>query len=716
MAGNKTSGTLSGFAIIGSPSWTFTTGVSPNQQVFEVVRKDANRFMQQFAGKGKTVELRIKPEGPSAAGELVVKGLIVIDTVPTGRPHTVGILVADRRWNWTRRNVFRRYNIRRRTGNRRMLSDDALGAISASVLDIGFAKWSLKDNTSIWTASQILRDVMERIDPTGEMVIRTDINFWDAAQVTDLELDDAGPSALSRVLSNMRGVQLWIDKDGKIIFQSELDGTEKALLGIDADRVIKVDTFRPAIVVGRGSPEWVDHRVQRPEKCIVYLNREIEVRFDRSEGLAVTQAIGATGADFLENVLPSPDLTLTVDGRTVVRGTYITVEDALAAWAPTTLNGLTPLTLDRFLSTWYADLTHYYCLDSAGFLDPVWTARIQMLKQHFRRTYRIPREWMDRIYQIKAYRLSVWDDETGQRAPSPVWMDYTLKFNTMRPLFADAGGGSVQVTLPYDLGVRGYANRLTNGNAAPVHLDVVDEELGIIAISFRGDPLEAVADLYPGILIRNAQGDIATAAAPRFRTEKLPDGNSVAMDDRFGLATILTVAFGAPNDESQFQAIEVTAEEAQAKINDAHFLPAVGPPMDLRIRPQLMTARFAWRDVDGMGRRVRQAVGVDRAGTTAGGFSLVNEWINKDDCKEVAVAFAAAYYAGLQDRAAGTRTMGLSPGMGPMGAVTSVEHSIDPSGAGLTAVTGPAYVGTQVDPMSLLPPSVRRSILREVIP
>jgi len=702
---DKTSSNLSGFTLLGNPQWTFSSGVTPSTATFEVSNQDAVLIMNGFAGK-IPVELHIIPSGPSAIGELKVSSLVVVDTVPTGTPLTTGVVVADRRWFWPKRHVLRRYNVRRKTGNMRLLTEDAMGGVGASVEDVGFAKWSLKNGTSEWKASQILVDVYKRIDPSGKLSVLANALAWDNIQISDLELDDAGDAALARVLGYMNGMDLFVDKDSVTRVYSKLDGSESVLFKM---------TGPPS--VGGGFPINVDHRVQRPSKIVVYFNREIECRFDYLDGTGTTTTANL-GVDLLDNVLPSQDLSLDVGGRTVMMGTWITIQEALDAWAATTPVGRERLSVDVLRENWYGDFMNYYAFDGGMIHNAVWASRLAVLKQHFRRTYRIPREWMDRIYQVKARRVAVWDEETGGMAPSPTWMDYTLIFDRGRPMMVSGVGANLKSHTVYDLSVEGYAQRFTAGSSAPVVLSIVDPDEGVISISFRGDPGQVYVELVPGVFSTVVFKDPTAFNLPRFRNEIVNVAGDVTatLRERFGMATVVTVALGAPNDESQLQAIEITAQQAEAKIRDSHFMPALGPAQDLRIGPSIMTARFAWQDSAGMAAKVRSAMGFNATdgATVARGMELVNQWINKKDCEDVALAFAAAYYAGLQDRIAGTKTTGLNPTLEPFGASDAVVHRVNSDGSATSVVSSSPYISTRVDPFSLLPGSVRRTIRREV--
>ena len=53
---------------------------------------------------------------------------------------------------------------------------------------------------------------------------------------------------------------------------------------------------------------------------------------------------------------------------------------------------------------------------------------------HWRRTFRIPADWIDGSLSIIANRIGIVDQETGTRSPSMVWSNYTV-VNSQRNIF-----------------------------------------------------------------------------------------------------------------------------------------------------------------------------------------------------------------------------------------------------------------------------------------
>ena len=700
---------LNGYPAINNVVWTQTSGPAPSQVIVEMEAATADAAWKAGAIP-LTSTLEITPDG---GGDLPLKveALSIIDYAPSGNPFTKCLVVADRRWLWGRKHVLRRYNILRRTGQVSVIRDDVLHNVTADVAKVGYAVWSL-DGATRWTAQRVLSDIMAQIDPRASVNVAA-VTDSDANPIQNLEIDDTGDGAVARALMQIPGITVTVERNGGVRFFNTLDQSEAAVLSAGPP------------VVGMGYPILTDHSRLRPREVVVYFNREVESRFDFTEVFG-TQAANGIPVAQLENVLPSPDPELTlVSGQTVGRGQWITFDEAIAAWVATRPAGQPPLTKDVINDQFALGLTNvrqFAALSTLGGLvaNVDWDARISVIMQCYRTVYRIPQATMQRIYQLRANRVAIINPVTGDRAPSPCWMDYSLLPSPGSPRWTIVDGEAGNNANKFGMGraIKGYKQALRDGQVAPVAVSVIDPDLGIIQLHFRGDYLGALTRFVPGAML-NVPRSSPTSGFPRFLAEHVPLTDS-KLDPNFGMATILTVAYGSPNDNRQLQAITVQAQEAEELIPGAKFMPADGPPVQLRVGPQVVTARFAWQDIGGMGAAVRQTIGLEQSGDSrALGFVndvhlLDSQWINKDDCVAVARAVAAAYYAYLTDRTVGDKTTGLNPFVTLTGAMESVRHAGQADGAALTTASIPQFPPARKNWFALLPDKIRAIVMRLV--
>ena len=91
-----------------------------------------------------------------------------------------------------------------------------------------------------------------------------------------------------------------------------------------------------------------------------------------------------------------------------------------------------PFLRKSYLAPWWAK--YLYVHDENGNIDQLWARRIQTLRRHYRRTFRLNKVWRDKLRQIKAYRTSVVDEASFTRGRAEAFMGYTA-FPTERSLF-----------------------------------------------------------------------------------------------------------------------------------------------------------------------------------------------------------------------------------------------------------------------------------------
>lgn len=669
--------------------WRLTMGVQPFETVVDTNREIAREIFARANAQypdGRMVT-RVQPIGPldlrlvsPTAPERRFFGVYVSSTAPSSNHRNgLALVLTDRRAQLPRIVVDRAYNVRKGTGDKRVVSGTVTQLEVAKIAaDVTYRRASLKGGERAWTAKEVLDDVLTALFGPLGFVYDVEPKFEDP--IEDLYLHGQGDEVLQQVLATVPGVQIYIGYDGKCHVTSFLGGEE-------------ISQLRAAGAPLEGSPSWVvvDRSNQRPPKCRIFYDIEAEARFDHLE---TTYTI-ARGREpmVLENVLPCPDPQLVLaDGRVVTYGTIITFDEALAAWADTAVNGNAPLSgqtlTQQLIRESYMrglDTLHgFYGAVAPDNPDPTWLRRINAVIEHWRSTFRVLPQWMDKIRTLRAIRVAIVDPENGTRAKSDAFYDHIV-VPTVRGMVMTAGSKiGWQVTDSWN------ADLANSSGPGPAIVAVVDSDQGLIQLTQRTDLAGKGSRIVPG----NAVSDLASYRAG----ELIPLLREVALAPFWRLAVVLTATKDVPNDESRMWSVEVTPEEA-AK--------ALGSPVEAKrngltyeVLTSDDTARFAW--LDEKSEAIKESF---YSGTEMPKECLVNGEILKD----IARAHAARIYASYRDRAQGMPIFAPQASMVPIGSLQQVVHFVlDDGGQGTQAVMPPLLKGPST--ASLLPQRTRRLI------
>ena len=670
--------------------WTIRTGTRPAMRYFQLPLAAAERLLTVARDQG-TVDLVVHPEG---LDELLVTRLSPLSIhASQEHPDLVALLVADRRWLWQRQWIHRAYNMRRRTGERRILQEggipDALAVIED---DVHFAPWSLapRDNpTQEWTARQIVEDILETLVP-GEWEI--DASLTRTLDVEDVVIDDIGPSAALRALGRIVGDGLYVrPEDAKVMIYDMRNHAEEAVVASAGPPIAGLHLARK-----------LDLSAIRPQRVKVLITPEIELRID-----SVIEG-GTTLEDVREmiNVAPVPDFTLVVGGRTLPQGTWVSIDELFAAWNANPRPTDIPIAWSHTLiqQTWYLPHVLQVLVQGGGVdPDPIAERRLATIMSYYRQTYRIDRKFIDRIAKLSHTRVGILDDELGVRAPAVAYSGWTEVFNRR------AGAADIVRISRFVNSVDGYAALLADARVAPAKVTVLDGDQGIVRITYQLDPDGRLAYVAPGLSQGRAIGNNELPEADP-RREAADDLGTMAQDCRLSsghrVAVVLTMQPAAPNDRRRLH--EVTVEPGDVFPRLGLGTPAcLGPEWFLRVRPGLETARWAWQD--DLSDEVDELLGIagspDGAGTAALGDPL-----NIDRVRELAISSAAALYARMVDRIEGQLNVAWSPEILPVGSIAAIEHVLNPDGSAITSIALPDEIDIESQ-LSTMEESVRRQML-----
>lgn len=702
MAGIKAS--LAGVPLLAirDVGWHLKKGVDPYQRTFEIARSDAEKIVQLYRQKSEE-GIDLKFSVPGYADKTFSK-LHVLSTSPGTHVDRVAILVSDLRWKWNRKWVKRRYNIIRRSGELRLIRDAVGSPYSLQRLDLAddriYAKWSVKDGsrggTKAWTAQEVVDDVLLQVIAPDRFV---GFLINPSPLIQNLELNDDGPGALRRLKTIVPGIDYFVDADGVVFVDSHYSGDE-------INELVRAQPpLRDSLLV-----EYVDLKQQRPKRIHVYFDVEDELRFDFGT------TTSSTDDRTLTNVLPLPDPKLVVNGLTYQMGQWIEInDDLLTAWhesRPPLVDGtaLPKLTIDELNLTFISQAWYTLYRGARIETDSLWDRRMSLLMDHYRKTFRINRRWIERFYSIRANRASILDPETGTRAPADVLSDYSVR--PLRRRIAKSSAGAKDLVIHHV----GYHASTASATAAPARVVILDQDVGVFHVNWKLDPGGDEIAIVPGL------------------TELFTDPSKVPKDDpttqgilwlssklkaEFKLAVILTCAPGhaqpkflsadgdiSPSachresyDLSAIRGILPLAVERQVQGAD-------GPEWTVHVGGGLETARFAWQD--------EFASIVDQVYKEGGDTERPREnLVNGESVRELGKAVAAQIYASLASHYEGAHVSTFDPERRPVGRIDRVAHSLDPDGRFLTTIEFVPELPAP-DIFTMLPDSVRRVLLKQV--
>lgn len=660
--------------------WGLQTGSAPYTSELLLDRQVAERLAADSAAD---VGADLSLSGPKTLTARVFVLRLSDGTAPWNRR----VQLADRRWLWPSVTVCRAFNLRRKTGQGKLVG----GRIEVATLvpDIEFVRETLQGKTRPHTVGSALRLLLEDLEQPTAFIHPT----LDSMALPDVVLVDPGDRAVKRLMSYAPGWDVALDLQGRLYTVNEADGSEASLVQVLAPQV------------GRGYFSHVKRNRVRPRRIRVLFDKRCEIRF-RYYDQEPTDIRGRERCA-LDNVLrnPEPELTL-ASGEVVGPGAWITFEEALSAWQtqhPYT-DTLSEVPMDQglirrhFASNMMLPLTKFGRFRS-GFPDPIWSARIAAVQRHWRQSFRLRRPWRDRISELYPERATIASRVTGQRVQAEVFCNYTV-----RPSDAGIHDGPSASRADYGWIVRtGHAEDLsTVETAAPATVSIEDQDAGVLRVSFNAGPWGDADAVLPGTAAEGALPSCATGAMNKAQASLAKTAHEwTALEADWQLSIVLTCGQLAPNDQGRMHVETYRASDVRTlgvNVGDA-----LGPIQDLWAPANLVPAYFAW--LDSKSEAIR--------GAFFDGKPHPRELLaNRDHVREFGRALAAAFWATLSD---GWESSGfkidMRPATKPGGRVSRVDHIIRPNGELLTelALDPPAPVDRT---FQLTPDAVRRDVFR----
>jgi hypothetical protein len=712
--------TLGGCVLIASRpvTWTVSAGVFPNTEIFDVMPEDAKKLL------GKTAPVKLEIEGG-----ITVSNLWVIGESPSSVPAVRCLIVSDRRWMWPYAYVYRRFNMRKRVGVKRLTVPGNPPQIQEIGDTVKFHAWSLREGTTPWTAKDAIQSVFDEVNALDLGGVPTVINktdFLKSLPIENLIIDDDGDAAIERVLGCFPGLKVWVDLSGNIIIDSENN-----LAGV-ADQAAKI---LPEIV-GGGHIVTVSNAVRRPSKVTVLFSREHELRFDFAE-LESSKLTVVNPVDTREvtNVLPIPDWKLSIGGVDYCQGTWISFPQAFSSWGDVTPE-FGVMDYDWLMKSLLPHNGMFAIVQGWAELNTKvdWTARLSSISQHFRQTYRINPGWMSKISTLKANRIATLDPITGNRSPAIAYCDY-VSFFTQR-LWSDNKRMNTPRNLEYARNYKGYPSQIDGGGVvigsaidensqpAPAEISVVDPDLGIIRADFIVDPLRLSDLILPGNILATAmpscQLDRSNGKYIPITLDSVIDGcdkiHMPALDGKFKIAFVLTATPAAPNDTRQLYGVDIMPGDVATEVPNLGV--CMGPAMQIRVSPTVETARFAWSDAPEDVKAIEASFGIGGAIPSMEGIKHL--CVNGDDknfaasLQSIAKAVAAQFYATLVDHQVGSASGVMNASMAPIGWIKAVIHELTMTGELVTHLAIPDKI-PEMNLFRYMDAGTRALIMHEIV-
>lgn len=675
---------LDGYANI---SWTSRPGVTPDQATW-LLAVDTARAIWELRGSPVSLVYDV------GRGPVTVHGLYVLSLEPGDSPYTLRVRVADRRWMWSRSWVARDYNLRRKTGDQRILNNTMQLANAFLTDTVSYAPHSLIDGSRAWTALEVIDDILG--DALGEdysVTVKRPIEL----RVEDLPLDTDGASALARAIQFTPGLGIKLNEsDGLPMLYDVADQSEEAV----AASVGPVD-------VGRGYPGTSDRRAERPRRVRVLFTPEIEVRFDVDHEAITPHFGGNSQLEVTRELVPViaiPDPSFDTANYGVLNaGSWMPLHEWLDDLQRPANGGLLangrhsdiPLSDARIRKHLIAPghpmerLDVLYAVDKFGNRDAVWSNRIGQLRGAYRQIYQIHRSMLDRFRTWHVQRVAVLDDANQIRGTTQVWTDWVR-----RPSWRGVEErGQGNLAAPWY--VAGYAERLEDGQGAPASVSVMERDTGTLRIVPQVSQWENSEMVFFGRFVDDTMPAYSAAIAHRWHHQELSAEHKKAI-----------IVTAIPAGKEQLYAVEVTPSEVSQLVG-YDVGQGQGPTLDVRIGGGLQTARFAWLDDNAPDWDAWW--GGFRSGTLPEGAL-----INGEILAGIAKAAAAQVYDAFVDIPSNAYTVGLTGQATITGAVKQIRHTLSRDGSATTQIrTSPSVL--ERDPWQRMPDSVRRVLERLVV-
>lgn len=695
--------------------WPLVEGTAPARAVFELAHQDAKELFEA----GKEVDLVVKRDPPGSAPDLTVKRLFVLGMEPAPDPYFSRVLVADLRWRWDYPCLAHVFNGTRRIGAKRVTEDGQPPELDDLDEEVAWRGISLKNpeaGTGVWSAADVLNYILPRMPGVQDFEVAQAVQKGLAKfEPPDLGLEGTASTEFQRILDYLPDAGVTVDVGGGVRVFSRSGGGEYAAL-----------TKIGAEYASGGHIVAVDNRWLKPSEIWVGFPIQAELRLSFVEAASGGTVAEIGNQRLVENVLPLPDHTTTINGKQYPQGTYVTFDEAFAAWNADVSN-----VLPRGLQ-WSHDLVQkamlgfvdlFAAMELAGLLTPNAniSARIDAVRQHYRQTFRINPKWMDGILELRANRVSTVGPR-GQRGKSPVYADHA-KRTSERGLWKSVLDGG-ELYYAHNVDGLGSVDAVigTGVKRAPAIVTIEDAEQGIIHFSYQTDIYGQVSQVFPSKIENMPTGNFLDNDQ-NWQWDCVRRGQTdiPKLEDEFKATVIVSATPYGPNNKNRFFWVKVRPGDVSGLLSGtaANGLSnCSGPVMEMIYRGT--EALVAW--VDEKASEIEKVFGV---GIPVGASNppqiedlVVNHGTTKagqPSLTSIARALAAQAWATFADRLAGEAEGNIAPSLRLDGRISQVLHVVDTDGNAKTRITMDAR-SVKPNLSELLGPAERKALDRARIP
>ncbi len=663
--------------------------------------------------------------------------LEMLRVAPGPNPFEVFIVAADRRWRWPYKHVVRDYNIRRRTGfTRRGDWQELLQQPAQPVFD--YRGYSLKSDDNVWTAVEVIADILNTVDPFADVVIDDDVFLLKQLPIENLMIDDPGPGAVRRALQFIPGADVTIRPDGVVNVINTTTGAEIPL----------INALRPSFFADEGDIVAVDYSRMRPSAVRVWFTIEAEVRFDFTQ-IILGSTVPAKFARSMTNVIEQPDFKLGDGEESTAQGTFLDILEWIIAIRAKPKKGgpLVRLNFRLLNQILLPGMGPHSALLNAGkqaltALDANWDSRVNRAMRDYRSLFQLNREWVDRIRVLKAELVSTINRQTGQRGKSPAFSDYCIVPSQKAILRAAARPGrwfwGYNVTSYPGLGepLMTLQGKNASNVPAPADVSVVDGEQGVIRVSYQTDPYGNQDKVIPG-KVRNLPvrtvdpTDIKNGVPIAWNAASADFSKQPQLSQLYQLATVLTCTPTSPNNKRRLYSVLVEPKDVKGIFGPdspvEQSLQDTNPTLvqDIRVGASVETARVAWDETRSAD--IEAVFGITPGGGAARQDTQPNlKGLVLNDAPQAALGetaaslpviargVAASVWTKWRNRIEGSASARADKPISVVGNMMSVTTSVDQGVIKQVLVLPPAVA--DIDVFAFLPAATRAVILKTVRP
>lgn len=703
--------------------WMFTPGLAPFSTKFKVTRQKAKALVDAAAAKGNVADLVVASSfslgGESTAIDVTIKGCVLVISEGDTSPWDAEIAISDKRWWLQGELVTASYNIPRVCNEAGAVGVELLGPASAKPVSAGgtlqlsrtggsvgatpaglgeasdlggaakpiaaghdrdllypverYLPWSLADGKEPATAKFIAEDLLKQVELKNPGTWRaavarevrealeplTDNGYWE---------DNVKPrrvDAVATIQEHLDKAELGVavGKDGKV-YAWNVRG-ETVGLGDDAkhdvDNLLEVIKPLYAPVEAGGFFDVRRNVLRRPAFVSTETPAEWELRVECQDVWDV--AWEGTLQPYAQNVLQLPQDTM-IGGRLVRKGTWVLVDDALAAWStelPLAGNpwSRVPLTRARVRELWFPQgkLAMAYTLElgeGGGYVSSsIWQPRINALLACFRQVWRINPGLADYLLSFQPRRSRIVDPRSRTYARAFVAMDHCVVPNVTLPEFTRRRGrAGTNVACWAD-----DASDTAMSAGAHLELRVVDANAYVVQIA--PDATKLVQGERVGNVIPSQVENLPVLAGAALMSNEI--WSNARLAEAFKATFIGTVTWAMHPDK-----LTSSRKLARGALADheglVHRTTVAAPPGEAN---KLLSVSFA-------DERVVARLRKDGGATVAA---------NADTLRSLADARAEGFYATLRDKIVGRYEMpGWSDAYRLFGTVAALGLQLDEQG------------------------------------